>query len=172
MLIKTPRLLIRNFTSSDFPNFAHLMADKEVMLFSLSGPMNQDLAMEYFERRILGHYQNHGFGLWALFLAETKEFIGLAGLISQTIDGIEEVELAYRLHPNYWSKGYATEAATAIAEHAFATMKIDYLVSIIDPKNISSEKVAKRVGMQAWKPVVFHGHQVNIFKLPPQKDSL
>ena len=102
MQIKTPRLLIREFTSSDFPDFAHLMADSQVMRFSLSGPMNQELAKEYFERRILGYYQTHGFGLWALFLEDTKEFIGLAGLISQTIDGVEEVELAYRLHPHYW----------------------------------------------------------------------
>jgi RimJ/RimL family protein N-acetyltransferase len=134
--------------------------------------MNQDLAMEYFQRRILGHYETHGFGLWALFLTDTKEFIGLAGLISQTINGIEEVELAYRLHPNYLSKGYATESAIAIAEHAFATMKIDRLVSIIDPKNVSSVKVAERVGMQVWKPTVFHGHEVNIFKLTAKKDSL
>ncbi|MCX6991053.1 MAG: GNAT family N-acetyltransferase [Chlamydiae bacterium] len=171
MQITTSRLLIRDFTSSDFPDFAHLMADSQVMRFSLTGPMNQALAEEYFQRRILGHYQSHGFGLWALFLEDTKEFIGLAGLISQTIDGIEEVELAYRLHPNYWSKGYATEAAIAISKHAFATMKINHLVSIIDPKNVSSEKVAERVGMQVWKPAVFHGHQVNIFKLSPQKDS-
>ena len=128
MLIKTPRLLIRNFTSSDFPDFAHLMADKEVMLFSLSGPMNQDLAMEYFERRILGHYQNHGFGLWALFLAETKEFIGLAGLISQTIEGIEEVELAYRLHPNYWGKGYATEAGWTLEWNKYVQGELNKVV--------------------------------------------
>ena len=107
--------------------------------------MNQDLAMEYFQRRILGHYETHGFGLWALFLTDTKEFIGLAGLISQTINGIEEVELAYRLHPNYLSKGYATESAIAIAEHAFATMKIDRLVSIIDPKNVMVFNYNKQV---------------------------
>lgn len=165
MLLKTLRLLIRDFTSSDFADFAHLMADKQVMRFSLTGPMNEELAQEYFQRRILGHYQTHGFGLWALFILDTKEFIGLAGLISQTIDAVEEVELAYRLHPNYWGKGYATEAASSIAEHAFKTMQIDHLVSIIDPKNVSSEKVAQRVGMQVWKAAVFHGYEVNIFKL-------
>ena len=169
MKIKTIKII---FTSSDFSDFSYVMADSQVMHFSLSGPMNEELAKEYFERRILGHYKTHGFGLWALFLEDTKEFIGLAGLISQTIDGVAEVELAYRLHPNYWSKGYATEAAIAIAEYAFATMRIDHLVSIIDPKNTSSEKVAKRIGMQTWKPAVFHNYEVNIFKLSSQKDSL
>ena len=170
--IITKHLLIREFTLDDFSDFANLMANEEVMRFSLAGPMSLSLSQEYFERRILGHYKQYGFGLWAVFIQETKEFIGLAGLISQTIEGKEEVELAYRLHPDYWGKGYATEAASTIAEHAFKTLGNKYIISIIDPKNVSSEKVALRVGMHLWKQTVFHGFPVNIYQLFNKNPSL
>ena len=163
MNIKTERIDIREFTLKDLAAFQHLMADPEVMRFSLKGPLTKEEAAESFEKRILAHYQKYGFGLWALFVGE--QLIGLAGLISQTIDGIEEIELAYRLHPDFWGKGYALEAVTAISKYAFSHLNLEHLISIIDPNNHSSIKVATRLGMAFWKRTVFHGIDVRIYRL-------
>ncbi len=163
MHIKTKRIVIQEFTERDLDAFAHLVADPEVMRFSLKGPLSFDEAKEHLDRRIFSHYQKHGFGLWALFVEE--QLIGLAGLINQSIDGIEEVELAYRLHPDFWGKGYALEAVSAISEYAFSHLNLPYLISIIDPKNHPSVKIATRLGMHFWKQTIFHGFDVGIHRL-------
>jgi RimJ/RimL family protein N-acetyltransferase len=162
-LLKTERLYLRNFEQNDLVLFASLMADPEVMRFSLSGPLSHERAKEIFQNRILGHYQKYGYGLLAIFLKESHEFIGGIGLMTHTIDGIEEIELAYRLFPKYWNQGFATEAATAVCEYAFRTMNIKRLISIIDPKNHKSLKVAKRVGMHFWKDTLYHDLPVHVY---------
>ncbi len=163
MYIETERLIIRDFTASDVDDFAHLVADEEVMRFSLKGPLSKEEAKEYFQRRILGHYEEHGFGVWAVLHRE--KLIGFAGLISQTIDEEKWVELAYRFTPKFWGKGFATEAAMAICQYAFETLGLKQLISIIDPKNTPSIKLASRVGMNFWKEAVFHGFHVRIYVL-------
>jgi ribosomal-protein-alanine N-acetyltransferase len=165
MLIQTKRLILRNFEPSDFESFALLAADPEVMQFSLKGPMSKEQSKEHFEKRILSHYQKYGFGLLATFLKDTQEFIGFVGLITQNIDEKEEIELAYRLFPKYWSQGFATEAANAVCEYAFRVLKTERLISLIDPKNHSSLRVAKRVGMHFWKHSIFHNTPVQVYCL-------
>lgn len=163
MYIETERLIIRDLTSNDLDDFAHLVANEEVMRFSLKGPLSKEEAKEYFQRRILGHYEEHGFGLWAVLHRE--KLIGFAGLITQTIDEEKWVELAYRFTPKFWGKGFATEAALAICQYAFETLGLKQLISIIDPKNTPSMKLASRIGMNFWKEAVFHGFQVKIYVL-------
>ncbi len=165
MIIKTERLILRTFKDTDLALFSLLAADPEVMRFSLKGPLSTEQAKEYFDRRILQHYEKHGFGLLAVFLKDTQDFIGFVGLIVQTIDEIEEIELAYRLRPKYWSHGYATEAAKAVCEYAFQTMGVERLISLIDPKNHKSLRVANRVGMHFWKHSVYHGIPVQVYCL-------
>lgn len=166
ILINTERLVLRKLEESDFHSFSLLVADLEVMRFSLKGPLSPEEAKEYFERRVLSHYQTHGFGLLAVFLKETQDFIGFVGLIVQNIDETEEVELAYRLFPKYWGQGFATEAATAVCEYAFQTLKIKRLISLIDPKNHKSLQVANRLGLHFWKHSVFHGFPVQVYRSP------
>ncbi len=165
MRIKTQRLLLRNFEKDDLEFFSSLMADPEVMQFSLSGPLSPEQAKESFAKRILLHSQKYGFGLLAVFIQDTQDFVGFVGLITQNIDGTEEVELAYRLLPKYWSQGFATEAARAVCEYAFQSLHIERLISIIDPQNHKSTRVANKVGMHFWKTSIFHGNPVSIYCL-------
>lgn len=165
MLIYTERLILRNFEASDFESFALLAANPEVMRFSLKGSLSTEQSKEYFEKRILSHYRKYGFGLLATFLKDTQEFIGFVGLISQNIDETEEIELAYRLLPKYWSQGFTTEAANAVCAYAFQTLKAERLISLIDSKNHSSLRFANRVGMHFWKHSMFHGIPVQVYCL-------
>lgn len=166
MKLETQRLLLREFTLDDLDVFASLMANPEVMRFSLSGPMkDKEQAREYLQKRILDHYILYGYGLYAVFHKENSCFIGLTGLISQNIDGENKTELGYRLDPNYWGKGLASEASSAFCRYAFDQLDIDELISIIDPHNIRSLEVAKRIGMHHWKNAVFHHIPVHIYLL-------
>lgn len=169
MRLETTRLILREFTLDDLEAFAYLMSDPEVMRFSLKGPLKgKEQAREYLQKLILDHYAKHGYGVYALIYKEDNCLIGYAGLISQNIDRVMQTELGYRLLPKYWGKGLATEACLAICQYAFNQIDIDHLISIIDPKNIRSVEVAKRIGMSFWKNALFHEIPVEIYSLKKQ----
>lgn len=164
MILTTQNLIIRKFTNEDLDDFSALMAIPEVMRFSTTGPLSKEQAKEYLQNKIIKHYEK-GFGLWAVTLKENRQLVGFAGLSHQMVDGQEEVEYGYRLNPAYWGKGYATEAGFAICKFGFDTLKVPYLVSIIDPNNQRSLNVAGRLGLHLWKKSDYSGIPVNIFRL-------
>lgn len=167
MFIETARLEIREWTSDDFEEFAALMADPEVMRFSLQGrPLSPEEAQDLFHKRILEHYKN-GFGLWALYYKEEKKIIGFTGLITQEIDGTKKIELAYRLLPKYWHRGLALEAAREVCAYAFNVLKLKELISIIEPENTRSIRLAERVGMRPLKMTQYHNQDVYIYVRSP-----
>jgi len=166
MMLETERLILRKFNIADLEAFASLMADPEVMRFSLNGPLkDREQAREYLQKRILDHYVQYGYGLFAAVHKKDNCLIGFVGLISQVIDGEHKTELAYRLHPRYWGQGLATEAAFAICHYAFDDLGIDELISIIDPQNKRSIEMARRVGMHHWKNTTYNGFSVGIYLL-------
>lgn len=171
MKLNTERLILREFTIDDLDAFAWIVSDPEVMRFSLYGSMNKEQAREYLQGRIIAHYSEHGYGLYAVILKANNSLIGLIGLISQNIDGESKVELGYRLHPQYWGKGLATEACLAVCQYAFTQLGINELISIIDPQNIRSLEVAKRVGMKYLKETLFHNTPVQIYMIIALKSS-
>ncbi|MBI5273725.1 MAG: GNAT family N-acetyltransferase [Chlamydiales bacterium] len=169
MILETKHLILRKFKEDDLDVLASILANKEVMHFSISGPLSRDQTREHLQKRILDHYEKYGFGLFAVVDKRDHQLIGFVGLITQNIDGEEKIELGYRLDPAYWGKGYATEAAMAVSDYAFNQLHIPQLISIIDPKNIRSLKVAERLGMYLWKKSVFHGIPVHIYALTNNK---
>ncbi|MBM3183967.1 MAG: GNAT family N-acetyltransferase, partial [Chlamydiae bacterium] len=130
MVISTSRLTIRKFTLEDLDAFSKLMGNKEVMRFSVAGsPLSLDQARGYLQRN-MEHYAEHGFGMWAIIHTADNCLIGSAGLMMQTIDGTNLVELAYRFDPSYWGKGLAVEAAAAIVEYGFRELHLDQVIAI------------------------------------------
>lgn len=166
-ILETNRLILREFVENDLDDLIPIMANQEVMRFSLSGPLKKEQVKELLHKRLLSHYVEYGFGLYAVIFKEDKKLIGGIGLLTQNLDGADKVELAYRLDTNYWGKGLATEAAQAICRYAFDQLQLKELISIIDPKNIRSIEVAKRVGMHYWKDAFFHGIPVCVYVLWP-----
>jgi RimJ/RimL family protein N-acetyltransferase len=81
------------------------------------------------------------------------------------IDGREEVELGYRLIRSRWGKGLATEAAIATVHYAFEVLKLPRLISIIEPENHRSIRVAEKCGLVSRKEAKFHGISVKIYAI-------
>lgn len=166
MLLKTQRLILRPFQDRDFEAYSNLMAHPDVMKFSVSGPItDKAISRELFQKRILDHYAQYGYGLYAVILPSTQELIGYVGFLTQCIAEQNNVELGYRFFPDYWGKGFATEAALAVCQYAFDQLQIDELISIIDPKNIPSLRLAKRIGMKFSQEASFHDIPVHIYHL-------
>ena len=147
IVLETERLLLRLLTVDDLDALAALYADPEVRRYFPDGTRTYEQTREELDWIIEVYYGRYGYGLWATVLRETGAFIGRCGLLPWEIDGRTEVEVAYLLDPRHWGRGLATEAARAIADHAFATLPVERLICMVDPENTASRNVAVKVGM-------------------------
>ena len=95
----------------------------------------------------------------------TGQFAGQCGLLKQIVDETPEPEIGYSLLPDFWSQGFATEAARFFRDFAFQKQMADSIISIIDINNIRSQKVAYNNGMQIDKKTQFKNMQVYIFRI-------
>lgn len=167
--LQTHRIIIREYQNTDFDSFATLMADPEVMRYSINGPiLDREKVANYFQKRILDHYRARGYGLYAVENKQDHTIMGYVGLIDQKIDDEDKVELGYRLMPHYWGQGYAREACRAVCNYAAEILGLNDVIAIIDPLNQRSLAVAKALGMQLWRNAIFHSIPVEIYflKLP------
>jgi [ribosomal protein S5]-alanine N-acetyltransferase len=155
IVLETPRLLLRQFTLEDLDGLAALYADPTVMTF-LGGPRSYERAQQHLAQ-IMQNYEEYGFGLWATVHKGERQLMGRCGLIPQVIAGKSEVEIGYLLAKEYWGQGLASEAAAAIRDYGFSTVGCDRLISLIDPQNFASQKVAQRAGLTYEKDVMLAG---------------
>jgi RimJ/RimL family protein N-acetyltransferase len=146
-VIETERLLLRDWQPSDAAPFAALNADAEVTRY-LRGPMRRDQSDELLAR-IRGHWEDHGFGLYAVEVKESGAFAGFVGLAIPSFlpEVLPAVEVGWRLGREHWGKGYATEGARATMRFGFDELELRQVISIIDPGNAASIRVAERLDM-------------------------
>jgi ribosomal-protein-alanine N-acetyltransferase len=93
--------------------------------------------------------------------------IGYCGFFAQIVDDAEEIEIGYRLHPDYWGQGLATEAARAIRDHGFDDLNLPRLISLIHPENVASQRVAEKNGMTPEKETVFRTFPTIVYSISP-----
>lgn len=102
---------------------------------------------------------------YAVICRETGELIGDCGIMTQQVDDQTEFEKSYKLLRKVWGRGYATEAAMACRDYGIKEKGIHRLISIIDPTNVPSVKVAQRVGMELEKKSRHRDSIVNVYSL-------
>ncbi len=160
--LQTDRLLLRHWNDGDLEAFAELNADPAVMEFfpdALDRNQSDALAAEI-RRRM----DEHGWGMWAVEVKATGEFIGFVGLNTNTVTPRgENVEIGWRLNRQSWGQGYATEAAVAALSFAFDELGLDSIVAFTTVNNSRSRAVMERLGMQNTgenfdHPKVAEGH--------------
>ena len=108
-------------------------------------------------------YADRGFGLWALVLGATGEFLGDCGLTPQRIEGVDEVEVGYHVRTRHQGLGYATEAAAACRDAARDRYGVRRLVAIVHPSNRPSQRVAEKIGLRVEKRACIHGEERLIY---------
>lgn len=142
-MIRTKRLLLRDWRDDDLEAFAALNADPVVMEHF---PSLMDRAQtEAAVGRIRAHFDREGFGLWAVEVPGVVPFIGFTGLARPAFMP-QFVEVGWRLAHAYWGAGYATEAARAAVDYAFDTLKLPELISMTVPSNVRSQRVMQKLG--------------------------
>ena len=144
--IETIRLILRPMESSDLDDLLLSFADPEVMASSDSAPFNRE-QMVLWLQRYLDHQAKHRYGLFAVVLKSDGVLIGDCGLEVLEVDGLRVAELGYDFRSDYWSQGFATEAATAVRDFALNVLGLPELISLIRVKNVASQRVAEKIGM-------------------------
>ncbi|MBX3051047.1 MAG: GNAT family N-acetyltransferase [Caldilineaceae bacterium] len=146
-ILETERLLLRHLTPDDLDDLWALYSDPAITRFIPDAPRNYAEARAELEWHQHGHPRHSELGLWATIHKPSGQFIGRCGLLPWTLDGVDEVEVAYTIARPCWGQGLATEAACAIRDYAFAKLSLTRLVCLIDGENRASARVAEKIGM-------------------------
>lgn len=143
----TKRLILRRWREADREPFAALNADPDVMDYF---PVRLTRAeSDQMIARIEAGFDQRGYGLWALQLRATGEFIGFTGLDIPSFEAhfTPAVEVGWRLAQSAWHHGYATEAARASLACGFEEAGLEEIVSFTSAVNLRSRAVMERIGM-------------------------
>jgi RimJ/RimL family protein N-acetyltransferase len=151
--IRTVRTCLRRLREDDFPRFAQMNADPEVMRHFPRVWTLEESRTSF--QRINAEFDEKGFGVYALEVNST--FAGVVGLSTVTFQSwfTPCVEMPWRLLPEHWGRGLATEAATAVASMAFRQLSLDAVFAFTVPANRRSVRVMEKVGMKQCQPPLF-----------------
>lgn len=159
-MLTTERLHLRMLEQSDFEEYAAIHTDPEVTRFTTRTHLDRTEAWRHLAM-IVGHWHLRGFGMWGVFERESGRLVGRVGFHQP--EGWPDFELGWTMGRASWGKGYAPEAARACLDYAFDVMKRDHVISLIDPNNIASIRVAEKIGETVEGETEVSGHHVLIY---------
>lgn len=161
MIIETERLIIREFNEQDIDALYEMNRNPEILTYIPTDPFtSKEQAETLFHNVIQTDYINHGFGRWAVYHRQDQKVIGFCG--PKFIEELNEVELGYRLLPEYWGKGIASEASNAVVSVS-PNYGIKEIIALILIGNKKSESVAKKAGLTLREQIEFMNCPVNLY---------
>ena len=154
--LETKRLVLRPMLETDVEALLLIFTDPKVMAAFDHPPFTREQMQRWLNRN-LDHQSRFGYGLFSVILKESGELIGDCGLEQMEDQGA--AELGYDFRSDFWNQGYATEAACAVRDYAFNDLKLPGLISLIRVGNLSSRRVAEKVGMALAEEITRYGNQ-------------
>jgi RimJ/RimL family protein N-acetyltransferase len=159
MILETERLLLREWRETDVNHYMTLAGDVGYNCFSRPGRFlvhtTEEATSKVRERMLL--FQQRRLGKFPIFLKASGEFIGTCGMDPFELEGHSEVELGYRLCLNFWGKGYAKEAATAILSYGRSDLKLAKIIAFALPQNKASLRILEQLGFRYLRDFVHAG---------------
>ena len=152
IVIETQRLILRKFTVEDAafmlkllntPNWLRFIGDRNVRTL--------EEAKQYLLNGNIRSYREYGFGFYVVVIKETQESIGICGIVKR--EGLEDVDIGFAFFQQFMGKGYGYEAASAVLNYALNDLKIKRIVAIVDPENVVSIALIKKIGLQFEKMI-------------------
>ena len=161
--LETARIRLREFSQEDLDPLVAMVTDEDQMRY-YPRPKTRAEAYEWIERN-LTLYRDHGFGFWFMESVEASEFLGYCGIRPLLLDGVDETEVGWHIHKDFWNRGLATEAGMACRDLAFTRFDISRLVGLIDPGNVASIGVAERIGMCPERRALVDEHPYVVYSV-------
>jgi len=162
--VTTGRLLFRAISMDDRPWWMEYINSANTIRF-MSLTVGSDDSCREFIQRALDRQRTDGSGLNAIIEQATGKPVGMIGLLTQVVDGVDELEVGYHLLPSAWGKGYATEAAIACKDFAREHQLVPSVISLIDHENFASQAVARRNGMAYERDTVHRGTPAMVWRV-------
>jgi RimJ/RimL family protein N-acetyltransferase len=147
IVLQTERLVLRRLSSGDSefilqllnqPSFLQYIGDK--------GVRNNDDAINYIQTGPVASYERFGFGLYLVELKDTAVPIGICGLLKR--DTLPDVDVGFAFLPDYWSRGYAFEAARAVMNYGKEVLGLRRIVAITSLDNEASIRLLEKIGLK------------------------
>ena len=160
--LATQRLLLRPVADADTAALAVMNADPEVMRYIGDGAPRTLEQTEGLVAKVMAHWDAYGWGAFAATERDTGALVGLGILATPTFlpEILPVTELGWRFARDRWGRGYATEAARAVAGFAFGELGLDRVVSCIHSDNRASIRVAEKLGMTLERETTVPVHEV------------
>ena len=146
LVVETERLILRRFQLDDAPfiltllnepSFLQYIGDKKVRTL--------EDAREYLSNGPIASYERNGFGLNLVELKDPHASIGMCGLLKR--EELPEPDIGFAFLPDFWSKGFAYEAAAAVMNDARERLKLRRILAIVNPDNYASIKLLHRLAI-------------------------
>jgi len=164
-LLDTERLTLREFRADDVDNLYRLDSDPRVMRYIGDGSVAARAAIPVAVARAKKYYRTYpGLGVWPAEDRATKAFIGWFCL--KYVPTTVEVEVGYRLLPDAWGSGYATEGARALMRHGFAGLGLTRIIGLTHPDNLASQRVLQKAGLRDAGWGNYYGRELRLFVAP------
>ena len=147
LVLETERLVLRPFTTDDAPfiltllnepSFLRNIGDKKVRTL--------DDARQYLTTGPIASYKLNGFGLCLVELKDSHTSIGMCGLLKR--EELPDPDIGFAFLPDFWNKGFAFEAASAVMNDARERLKLSRILAIVSPDNYASMKLLERLGLK------------------------
>lgn len=158
-ITETHRLRLREFVPEDAEAFYELGTNPEIIRYTGDGGFTSLAQAEtVLCERPIADYRKYGFGRWAMVVRESGRLIGFAGL--KYLDDLCEVDVGYRLIPDFWGQGLATEAAHACVRYGFNTLKLKRILGLVVPANVASVRVLEKSGLEFEKMIDYQSQRL------------
>ena len=165
MILETERLILRHFELSDAEAVLNYSVNPEVTRYTGDADEVQTLDDA---KHVITHiwhrdYEKFGYGRFALVEKESDLVIGFCGL--KYLPDYDKTDLGYRMLPEYWGRGYATESSQAALDYGKNVLKLKEVVGLADVNNIASQKVLLKLGFSEVKEMTIEGILAKLFEL-------
>ena len=147
IVLETERSVLRQLSTADAefmldllnqPSFIRNIGDR--------GVRTVEEAEQYILKGPVDSYERYGFGLYLVELKESGVPIGISGLIKR--DALPDVDIGFAFLPQFWSKGYATESASAVLSYGRDLLGLKRIVAIAAQDNEGSINVLEKIGLR------------------------
>jgi ribosomal-protein-alanine N-acetyltransferase len=165
IILETEHLLMRRLVASDLDDLYALYRDPEIRRYFPEGTLTLEETRGELAWFLDGHPNHPELGLWATIHKPTGAFIGRCGLLPWTIDGVNEVEIAYLIAKPWQRQGLGAEAARALARYGFETLGLKRLIALIHPEHEASTRTAEKAGLRFTRYVYLEGTESALYSI-------
>jgi RimJ/RimL family protein N-acetyltransferase len=146
-VLETDRLVLRRMSVDDAEFELRLLNEPSFLRFiGDRGVRTLEDARAYILKGPVDMYERLGFGLYITELKGEGVPIGICGLVKR--DFLADVDIGFAFLPEFWGQGYASEAASAVMEHAKGALGLKRVVAITNPENHSSIRLLEKLGLK------------------------